>query len=847
MRKNRFGLRILAFSLAWLLTVQPLLAATSLATAYQKYARGEISLSEYEDAKRKQLENERKRTRVSAPAASNVTASVESEEGEKSPGKVKKIAKWVVDIPKRFLNRRTKSAEYFKDFDEIQKYEDEAPVKPYSGNAAMREADATIWRPIKVTALNEINQMQGVVEKLIAFNAVSVLTKANAGNATAKSLIESGKKVLSKLTPAQKAAFAQNFAKGNIGNIARKAATGSKGLLKKLTLDKSGNNMLLIGVAASVVGIFLNDGLDLDTLKDHIVSLNLVQNQRSLSEYMIGNPVTAITYYHANNKATLLFNSIYDKARQTGMLGKAIKGAERSVGALGSKLLKKPPSHLAGKAKAFGDTAKGLGLPGISAAEQLSFKALSENAFKGLGLGVAMKLALDLCWDVTVGIEDGVYVHGRRDKNFVRFHDLPYNYFQKSGNKFKDMIEERRIALQTRADTYTKWPITQFLNGFAMFMGGYLGAVLASSLLPVTGIASFGLTLLLSAIVAQGGMAFGTWLGAKLDTSSGFFGKQRKKNAKKLKKVAANADLAPKESGRAVNELRKLDELRRQAGLRNKRDYKRLKNSGGAQWQALVNQSKAYLAARDNYENKVADLVLKRSLEIEKLTRASQANRNILFVRHLSDVQLIKEGGYIKILITDDTGVPFKKNATPRYDIIDTRGHRGVWDSKTNRIIDCGPLSETNGLRIFFADDEDVDVSKKGELIPKKGGKLGITTAGIVYEQLDGSKDWNLKGYGAEYDIVLRTSGQRFRWDGTTYVTYDASRPKSSQNKDDKAAQKVAKREAKRKKQIAKLRKKLFGRSKVKDPVLAAMKDLSRLAKANGISTNERLAAVVFK
>ena len=847
MRKNRFGLRILAFLLAWLLTVQPLLAANSLATSYQKYVRGEISLSEYEDAKRAQLQKEKERTRISAPAAANVTASVEGEKEEKSAGTVKKIAKWVVDIPKRFLTRRTNSAGYFKNFDEIQKYEDEAPVKPYSGNAAMREADATIWRPIKVTALNEINQMQGVVEKLIAFNAVSVLTKADAGNAAAKSLIERGKQVLSKLTPAQKATFAQNFAKGNIGNIARQTATGSKNLLKKLTLDKSGNNMLLIGVAASVVGIFLNDGLDLDTLKDHIVSLNLVQNQRSLTEYMIGNPATAIAYYHANNKATLLFNSIYDKARQVGALGRAIKSAEKSVGALGSKLLKKPPAHLAGKAKAFGDTAKGLGLPGISAAEQLSFKALSENAFKGLGLGVAMKLALDLCWDVTVGIEDGVYVHGRRDKNFVRFHDLPYNYFQKSGNKFKDMIEERRMALQTRADTYTKWPITQFLNGFAMFMGGYLGAVLASSLLPVTGIASFGLTLLLSAIVAQGGMAFGTWLGAKLDTSSWFFGKQLKKNARKWKNVAASSDLAPKECNRAVNELRKLDDLRRDVGLRNKSDYKRLKRAGGHQWNNLVAQSKAYLQARENYENKVADLVLKRSQEIEKLTRASQANRNILFVRHLSDVQLIKEGGYIKILITSDTGVPFKKNATPRYDIIDTRGHRGVWDSKTNRIIDCGPLSKTNGLRILFADDEDVEVTDEGQLIIKKGGKLGITKAGIVYEQLEGSKDWNLKGYGAEYDIVLRSSGQRFRWDGTSYVTYESSEAKSSQNKDDKAATKAAKREAKKKKKIAKLRRQLFGRSKIKDPVLAAMKDLSRLAKANGGSTNERLAAVVFQ
>ena len=845
MRKNRFGLRILAFSLAWLLTVQPLLAATSLATLYQKYARGEISLSEYEDARRMQNSREKSRAQVSAPAAAQTSPDVE--EQAPSENKVKKIAKWVRDIPKRFLTRRTKSAEYFDSFEEIQKYEDSAPVKPYSGNAAQREADATVWRPIKVTALNEINQMQGVVEKLIAFNAVSVLTKANAGNATAKSLISRGKEVLNKLTPAQKATFAQNFAKGNVGNLVRGAASNSKSLLKKLTQDKSGNNMLLIGVAASVVGIFLNDGLDLDTLKDHLVSLNAVQAQRSLGEYMIGNPATAIAYYHANSRATVLFNSIYDKARQTGMLGKAIKGAEKSVGAIGSKLLKKPPAHLAGKAKVFGDTAKGLGLPGISAAEQLSFKALSENAFKGLGLGVAMKLALDMTWDVTVGIEDGVYVHGRRDKNFVRFHDLPYNYFQKSGNKFKDMIEERRIALQNRFDGYTKWPVTQFLNGFAMFMGGYLGAVLASSLLPVTGIASFGVSLLLSAVVAQGGMAFGTWLGAKLDTSSRFFAKQRKKNAEKWKDVAASSDLAPAESTKAVEALRSLDESRRSIGLRNKKDYKRLKKEGGAKWQELVSKAEAYLSARDGYENKVADLVIKRANDIEKLTRASQSNRNIIFVRHLSDVQLINEGGYIKLLVTSDTGVPFKKNATPRYDIIDFRGHRGVWDPKTNRIIDCGHLSGTNGLRILFADDEDIEVNNKGELITKQNSKLGITKAGIVYEQLEKSKDWNLKGYGAEYDIVLRNSGRRFRWDGTTYVTYDANKTKGSKNKDEKAAKKAAKKEAKKKKQIAKLKRQLFGRSKSKDPVLAALKDLSRLAKANGISTNERLASVVFR
>ena len=100
----------------------------------------------------------------------------------------------------------------------------------------------------------------------------------------------------------------------------------------------------------------------------------------------------------------------------------------------------------------------------------------------------------------------------------------------------------------------------------------------------------------------------------------------------------------------------------------------------------------------------------------------------------------------------------------------------------------------------------------------------------IIYERLDG-KTWSAKGYGAEYDIVLRKSGRRFAWDGNAFALV---KPGSG-----KIDAKVAKRRSA-------LRKKLFKERKAGAAVSEAMNDIQSLRRTKRDERGGRFTAIML-
>jgi len=844
--------RATAIMLVWLMLSQPLLAAgsrgssvspESISELYQRYARGEISLSELEAARARRTETLRDDVRVGvAPGPAEPSVSPEKEKA----GFLSNIGHWVADIPSR-MKRRFVNSDDITDIDEAIEFLDTAPVKPYYGNAAQREADSDVLRPIKVTALTELQTSQDVLERFLAFNALKVIGGAAQGNSQFQRMLDQAKKVVSRLTPAQRQTLGKSFTSSALGRSLTNTLSKSGVVLGKVVKDKSGQNMVLTAMAAALVGAFFDDGLDLDQLRDNLVALNAIQEGRMNPELMIGGAASAVAYYHMNDAGSLLFNKLYNKAARLPATAGFFRSAEKSVGSLGQSIVKRMTPSQAAEAARLGKAAKGLGLPGVTTGEVLSFRALAENTFKGLGMGMSIKFLMDSTWKLTVGLEDGWYIGGRREKLFVK-PDLVHTYFQKTGNKFRDAIEERRVAMMNHLDAYKKFKSTQFLAGFGMYMGGYLGAVLASSLIGASGLVGFGVSLLLSAVVASGFIAFGNWIGAKIDMSKSAFELRRRANEKRLRKMSKRVDVAPAQRRVVETALANLDEVRREAKLRKKTDLKALEKRGGALWGRLVAASREYQEARLLYCERVDGVIASRAEDYEKLIRGSQIGHYIITVDDLSAVRLVKEGDYVKMIVDEGRGMPFKANASPRYDIITTDGRRGVWDYKTNRIVDCGPMGRNNGLRIMFIDDAEVEVSGDNTLQFVKGKNVRTTANGIVFARAN-TGDWLVKGYGGEYDIVLRGTAQRFAWDGKAFSLVpdvpSASGPQAETSGLGGYLERRRVNGLRRKREDA--RERLADASKTNKIVLDSLRDLARLAKTNGATTAERVVAVALR
>lgn len=837
------GLTLLLVFLWGLGPMVSVLQASDFDEGFASYARGEMSLGEVEGRRKAQAAESAGRLRVAsfatldAPRSPIAAGPLEDETAASSETKnpVKRLADWVMAIPKR--SARAIGGWKTDDFDEIEKHLDDAPVKPYVGNAAQREAESDIWRPIRVTAQAEANTIQGVAERIIAFNGVKALTGAGAGAAFSKTILAKSTKLLGTLSSAQKQALMKTASSGTLGQSLGAAVAGKASLLGRILKDKNGNNIYLTVLAAGLVSTFFNDGLDMGTLKDHLVSLDNVQSYRTVGENLVCTPLTAVAYYHMNNGASAVFNKIYNKAATSGALGGLLQGAERSVNALGASMAKTVSADKVVKAQQFAKSANALGLPGVGSATQMSLRGLLQSTFIGAAFGTGIYFAMDAIWRVCTGFADTVAIGGSRQKVYAKY-DLWYTHVQRTGNRFRDAVEERMQAMESLVSDYRKFPMTRFLGNFMRFVGGYLGAVLASAIVVPTGPLAFGMAILTSAIVSEGGGAFGKWIGAKFDTREGKYARQLEKNTKNIFETAKKIDVAPESSKALLAKLAEIDEARRALGVRSKADLKKAQAENGPEYRKLAALSAEYDGMRKSHEARMADMAAARAKDYERLVKGSQVNYRIHFVRHLDDVQLVKKGDYVHMVISGDVGEAVDKKAMPKWDVIDARGHRGVWDYRSNKMVDVGKVSENNGNRILFIDGDQIGRDGEGALKNDDAGQVKVSTNGIVFEK-SSDGEWSVKGYSGEYDVVCRHTGERYSWDGKRYV------PAALKRKAEAAAAVVAAGTAPSEEE-AQAPGLSAGEGRQKAPVLSALGDLARLSKTNGATSTLRLQRALF-
>ena len=789
--------RLLAAALALQLAAQPLIAAVAAAEApafdavYARYLRGEASLGEMEAARRgfqQARASEARPTLLPAPAvledqdpgAGQVPDQVPGAgrtppEGARPTSTLGRIGAWIRDIPRRTVRRWGPDEQGFETAEQANRFLEESVVPAYTANATQREADSTWVRPVKVTAQAEVNKIQAVIERVVAFGGLAALTKAVAGDAGAQQVVAQGARVASKLTATQRQQLMVGLSKGGFASSLNKLLAGKPtSVLGKLIKDDFGNNILIAVAASGIVSAFLNDGLDLDTLKDHLVALNAVNADRTRRENLVIQPLEAVAYFHMDKAVSSSWKALWTKATSGGgrfatMLGQADDALSR----FGSRFVKAPPAELAEKAANFGRQAGSLGLPGVSGATSLSLAGVAESIFKAGTLGLIGMPLIDTGWRAIGGLREGHYIGGNRERIFARY-DLYDTYFQRTGSQWRDMLEERKVAIANLWEAYQKFPFTHAFDWFLRFVGGYTGAVVASSLVAPVGIGTFAISLVVSAIFAEGGVALGKWLGAKLDTNPRFYERLRRKNARHILDLQLEQGVDTAARRDALRQLGELDRFRAALGIRTREDVARVLEAGGSNASRLAALARGYARARQGYAADLATRADARADDYEKLMRVSQVNSRIKFVRSFEDVKLTRRGNYIRMEFPGFEGI-----ASPRYDLITAEGRRGIWDYKTNRVIDVGKVSEHNGRRIIFLDDAGVAVqggvihAKPKEELERSPGNLFISKDGLVLEKSGDAKkkrEWLVRGYGGEYDLVLRGSGRRFAWDGERFV-----------------------------------------------------------------------------
>lgn len=802
------------------------LSASDFDQVYARYVRGEISLAEVEEARKAFQKLSVEQAVVRAPSSGDGESLVARDgvlqgtgdgtitggplpeagaAGEAPPpagkaGTLGKIASWIRDIPRRTV-RRFFPGDRIEDVAQGTHDIDNSPVPAYTANAAQREADSDWKRPVTVTAKAEINKVQSVLERVIGFGGLAALAKALAGDKTAIKAVNAASAAVKKMTPSQRATLTRTLSKTPIkAQIAQFIGGKPTSGLGKIVKDQFGNNMILAVAASTLAGVLLNDGLDLDTLKDNLVALNAIESRRTVRENLIGIPLETVAFYHMDRFAGSVFDKLWTRVSSgAGGIAGWVNATEKVVTRFGDKIVKHPPTHLAAKAAELGRSASSLGLPGVTGATQLTLRGAAEGLFKAGTLGVIGIPLINGAWKVVLGHAEGMYLGGNRSKVFARY-DLHDTYFQRTGNKFKDAVEERKWATLNFIENHEKFPFTNFLNYFFRMAGGYVGAVVASSLFAPVSLPTFGAALVVSAIFSEGGVAIGNWLGAKLDTSPAFYRRLRKKNARRVHELALDMDLDLPERRRAMRALAALDRARSRMGIRSNAQVAAVMEAGGPPARELTALAAEYRREKEALHVRIAEVADQRADDYEALMKVSQVNGRIKFVESFDKIRISQKDGYSWI---ETPG--FSGKAMPRYDFVTADGRRGVWDYRTNRVIDVGVIREQNGNRIAFLDDAGVKV-RDGVLVvlddPENNadapaGTAAVSKNGVILEK--GPKgEWLARGYGGEYDIVLRESGRRFAWDGERFneVTSEvraAAAAKADEAKDPKTREFSAK------------------------------------------------------
>ena len=617
-------------------------------------------------------------------------------------------AQWIKNFPKRFFRRIKKPEKKISNPEELQELFDEVKAKTFDENPAQRDEVADWKRPASQVSLALLDGQIGIVKQFMAFQAANAIKGVGKKALTSKAWATAGQ-VVGKMTGDSAHVLNSALAHSKFGKNFF-ALIAKNGAFQKSLLRES--NFVLMGLIVVLINSGIYDGLDVDSMKDHVVSIAPLCTDWT---YDKGLPAQ-LMYEFINRQLYSGFNGFFDKIYQSALnnksiWGQALNSLDAKANLLGQKLFK--ATRLGIQTSSEQSLASKMGLVGVGEGIQFTLGGLFQRLAVGGAFAVGGQFILDSTFAVARGFQNRTYLGGNRNKYWVQ-QDINAYQYQKTGNKWKDELRERYIRLRDVLHTRIKWPIRSIVVPISGLMGGYFGSVLAGALFIGGGPLTLVGGTLVSSLLAGLGTFVGNWAATKLD------------RGKTMMKFRRNGYIKM-----VTKELKETP------------DYRDGKLS----------------------DDKIKEIAELRADDFEKIEKVGQVTARMLFVDHAHNVMLGKKGDYWKIIIPDEHGTEFCGNAEIRYDIIDMDGNRWVYDIHTNKVRNVGKVADNNGRFIVFLNakgvliENDIIVNREKD-DPER--TLHVFDNGVILEKR--GEEWTVRGQGSDRDIFFRDSEERFEW-----------------------------------------------------------------------------------
>ena len=579
-------------------------------------------------------------------------------------------------------------------------------TKTYSGNPGFREGTSSILRPIKQIALRVIDGEIGILKTFLAYQSAVVIRGA-ATQALSRISLDKARQVIALMNTSQIQAMHKALSELGITTALLSAGPGLRSFIEKES------NFAMVALIGALISMGIYDGLDLQTTKDRVLSLDPLSLNSTLKNSILPGLAAGMGSRNLIRFFNGRFDLFYEKMLASKSFGsEVLRKFEKLVDAGGQRISAAGRKGITQKSGQ--SLTKKLGLVGVGQGTALTLQGLLRSAAIGIAYGMAGQLVVDSLFVGTRGYSDSTIIGGNRDHHSF----LPeYNNFlyQKTGKNLQDWLNERRFALQDYWDGFGKTPLTKVVSKASGFTGAYLGSVAAGAVLVGGGLPVVVGGVMISALFGGMGEFMGHWVTRKFD---------RGEKVLEFRRTMVEDQL--------FKALKKMEITRRLA------------------WD----------------DEKLRELAKLRSSDIAKREYFGQSFSRLFLVESFSQVELYRSGDYVKMRLKEEYGEKFDVQAHIRYELVDIDGNQGQWDLLTNKVYNVGNIQENNGRKVTFLSD-DKNISIQGNILEsREGTNFRVLSNGLLMARSDyDANQWVIRGQNIDTDVFLRVRRERFSWD----------------------------------------------------------------------------------
>ncbi|MBT3783520.1 hypothetical protein HOF92_01015 [bacterium] len=629
---------------------------------------------------------------------------------QSEPSKSQQVLSYVSEFPAKIF-RNFKGYEKNLTPEKLEEIISNSDSETYKGDPTLRAEQSSILRPIKQVALRVLDGEVGIVKTFLSFEATGFL-KRTLTHSKARMTLARTRQGINLMNPRQLAGIDRALNSLEIPRamrkFMRKMGPGIAGFVK------SESKFAMMGVIGALLSMGIYDGLDLSTTKDKVLALDPLTMNTTVSHGFLPGLLSSMATRQMFEFFNQRFDVFYDKMLSSTSFGsKILKSLESKAEIIGNKIFK---ASRIGFTKPEGESlAKQLGLVGIGEGSKFALKDLLRTISVGLAFGLVANLVVDSVAVGARGYADSAVVGGNRNKRTIRPEYNAY-LFQRTGDRLKDSLNERKFALKDLYEGYQKNPITRVVSTVSGFTGAYFGSVLAGAVLVSGGLPTMIGGVMIASLFGGVGSFVGKWATTKFERSPGMKNFRRELVEKRLVKV-----------------LRKMD-----------------------------------VSSREGWSpSEISKVAQERSWDMHKRESLGQTYSRMYLVEDFSHVNLYESGAYVYMSIAKEFGEKFDMQAHIRYDLVDLQGNRGIWDILTNKIYSIGNIQGNNGLRVIFVTDDQTLGIKGNTIESKEGTDFRVLSNGLVMTKSDHDQEkWVIKGQNINTDLFLRERKERFSWDG---------------------------------------------------------------------------------